>query len=386
MITNELKNFIREKKCTLLGVGPMSINCVDASIELANDFNLPLFMIASRRQIDSEEFGGGYVNNWTTEEFSSYVHSKDKKNKIIISRDHGGPWQNIKEIDENMNIKEAMESAKRSFREDIKNGFKVIHIDPSIDIEKKCKLNDILERIYELYYFCWEVSQRLGKKIVFEIGTEEQSGGNNTQEELEYILNSLKRFSKKNKLPFPTFVVIQTGTQVKEMRNVGSFDSPVRIVDQLASEIQIPKMIEICNKYGIMMKEHNADYLSDDALRWHPRLGIHASNVAPEFGVMETITLVKILEENNLSLLCENFLSISYESYKWKKWLTKNSTINDKQKAILAGHYIFSTQEFKELKKNISQELAKKNINLDFQLKEAVKSSIKRYLLNFRLI
>ena len=170
------------------------------------------------------------------------------------------------------------------------------------------------------------------------------------------------------------------------MRNVGSLDSPVRIVDQLTPEIQIPKMIEICDKYGIMMKEHNADYLSDDALRWHPRLGIHASNVAPEFGVMETITLVKILEENNLSSFCENFLSIAFDSFKWKKWLTKNSNINDREKAILAGHYIFSTQEFKELKKNISQVLSKQNVNLDFQLKEAVKSSIKRYLTNFRLI
>ena len=66
MNTKKLKNFIRKKKCTLLGVGPMSTNCVDASIELANYYNLPLFLIASRRQVDSKEFGGGYVNNWTT--------------------------------------------------------------------------------------------------------------------------------------------------------------------------------------------------------------------------------------------------------------------------------------------------------------------------------
>ena len=319
MNTNKLKKIIRKKKCTLLGVGPMSINCVDASIDLANEYDFPLFLIASRRQIDSEEFGGGYVNNWTTRNFSNYVVSKDKKNKIILSRDHGGPWQSIKEIDEEMNLREAMESCKRSFREDIISGFKVIHIDPSVDIENKPEIDEILERIYELYSFCWEEAHRLGKEIIFEIGTEEQSGGNNTQEELEYVLASMKLFCKKNKFNFPTFVVIQTGTKVKEMRNVGSFDSPVRIVDQLASEIQIPKMIEICNKYGIMMKEHNADYLSNDALHWHPRLGIHASNVAPEFGVIETITLLKVLEEYSLNSFCENFLKLAYDSFKWKK-------------------------------------------------------------------
>ena len=39
-------------------------------------------------------------------------------------------------------------------------------------------------------------------------------------------------------------------------------------------------MIDICNKYNVLMKEHNTDYLSNEALSWHPRLGIHAANVA----------------------------------------------------------------------------------------------------------
>ena len=37
-----------------------------------------------------------------------------------------------------------------------------------------------------------------------------------------------------------------------------------------------------------MLKEHNADYLSDNALKWHKKFGIHGANVAPEFGVCET--------------------------------------------------------------------------------------------------
>ena len=42
----------------------MSVNCVDASIEIADKNNIPLMLIASRRQVDAECFGGGYVNNW----------------------------------------------------------------------------------------------------------------------------------------------------------------------------------------------------------------------------------------------------------------------------------------------------------------------------------
>ena len=99
MIHQRLETFLKKKRCTLLGVGPMSVNCVDAAIELANQHEVPILLIASRRQIDSEEFGGGYVNNWTTEQFASYVIDHDKKGKIFLARDHGGPWQNTKEKD-----------------------------------------------------------------------------------------------------------------------------------------------------------------------------------------------------------------------------------------------------------------------------------------------
>ena len=111
----KLENFIRRKKCTLLGVGPMSKNCIDASLELASDYDIPLFLIASRRQIDSGEFGGGYVNNWTTKEFSNYVIDQDKKGNILLSRDHGGPWQNNKEVASSMSLNRAMDSAKKIF-------------------------------------------------------------------------------------------------------------------------------------------------------------------------------------------------------------------------------------------------------------------------------
>ena len=75
---NRIKEFIKEKQCTLLGIGPMSKNCVDVVIELVNSHKIPIMLIASRRQIESAELGGGYVNNWTTEEFSKYIEKNDK--------------------------------------------------------------------------------------------------------------------------------------------------------------------------------------------------------------------------------------------------------------------------------------------------------------------
>lgn len=385
MIHHRLKSFIEKRRCTLLGVGPMSVNCVDAAIELANDFEVPILMIASRRQIDSKEFGGGYVNNWVTEDFARYVTDRDKKGKVLLARDHGGPWQSPMEIKEGLGLRRAMDSAKASFRADIIAGFQVLHIDPSIDIHGTPDIDEILDRVFDLYEFCWSEAQKSRREIIFEVGTEEQSGSTNSQEELDYTLNAIKKFCLQNRVPEPTFVVIQCGTRVMEMRNVGSFDSPIRVANEIPAEIQLPKMIEICNRHGLLMKEHNTDYLSDEALQWHPRLGIHAANVAPEFGVAETNALIKVLETNGLAKLADRFLEIAYDSNKWNKWMLEHTTATDRDRSLIAGHYVFSTPEVKELKGEATKALQHKNIDLEEYLKQQVKTSILRYLHNFRL-
>lgn len=380
-LKERLTNFRSGRNCTLLGVGPMSKNCIDATIELAGEHDVPLMLIASRRQIDSEQFGGGYVENWTTQQFADYVIDNDVSQNIILARDHGGPWQNELEKAKNMALKDAMQSAKDSFQADIDAGFHMLHIDPSVDIHSKPSVDEILERVYELYDFCWSYAKQKGKDIIFEIGTEEQSGGSNSKEELEYTLGKMKEFCEANNCPFPSFVVIQAGTRVMETENVGSFDSPVRSGSELPPEIHIPRMIEVCNKYGIWMKEHNTDYLSSEGLKWQPRLGIHAANIAPEYGVAETRALVKILTETNQSKLLEEFLALSYDSLKWEKWMLKETTASDFDRSIIAGHYVFSNEKAIDIKNKARLKVN----NLDALLKSAVKASIQRYMTSFNL-
>jgi hypothetical protein len=386
MILEKLKRFMDNKRCTLLGVGPMSKNCVDAAIEISNDHEIPLMLIASRRQIDAEDFGGGYVNNWSTERFAEYVIENDRKGKIILARDHGGPWQNDFEKKQKLSLRNAMESAKRSFQIDIESGFEMIHIDTSIDIYGELSVDETLLRLFELYEFCWSVAKQEKRKILFEIGTEEQNGSNRSQFDSEYVISETNKFCKKNNLPFPTFVVIQTGTKVMETKNIGTLDNPFRVQGELPAEIQIPKILDMCNRHNIFLKQHNTDYLSDEALAWHPKLGIHSANVAPEFGVEETLAFIKILKKYKLNDLIEKFVKLSHESKKWDKWMLPDSKAGKMEKAVIAGHYIFSEPEFVEIKSYAKSELQKHNIDLDEHLKSEVKKSIMRYLINFRLV
>lgn len=381
---NILRNYIQKKKCTLLAIGPMSKNIVDSTVELSNTYEIPLMLIASRRQIDSQDHGSGYVNNWSTKEFSNYVKKKDKKNNIILCRDHGGPWQN--NIENNLNINDAMKSAKKSYKSDIINDFQIIHIDPSINKNKTQSVNSILEKIFELYEFCYEISKKYKKKILFEIGTEEQVSGLSTLEDIKYWISRVINFCNQNKIPQPFFIVTQTGTKVLELENVGAFDSDIRVKDQLPIEIQIPKIIEFAEKNNFFIKEHNADYLSDDALKWHPRLSIHAANVAPEFGTTETISLIELMNRCNMKNEKEHFLEIAYNSNKWKKWMIKDSYSNDYKKSIICGHYVFADDKVVELKNKLNNELKFKNIDMNNYLKDSIKKAIKRYLYPFKII
>ena len=186
----KLKQYI-DRGNTVLGVGPMSKNIVDATIELADEKNIPILLIASRRQIDSSKIKRGYVNNWSTEDFVQYIKTKTKNENIIIARDHGGPWQNNIEIEKRYSLKDAMKSAKDSYATDVDLGFDFIHIDPSIDIFEQLSNQKILERLSELYQFCTTYSNSREKNIEFEVGTEEQMIYLNSKEEFKTILSAI---------------------------------------------------------------------------------------------------------------------------------------------------------------------------------------------------
>lgn len=385
-ILDTFNNLILNKRATLLGVGPMSKNVVDSTIELSDKYKVPIILIASRRQIDSDEFGGGYVENWNTKEFANYVRKKSRTKNIILARDHGGPWQNNLELKKKLNLKQAMESAKISFKSDIDNGFQILHIDPSIDINKKLNQDTILKRVFELYEYCWNYAQLKKKEIIFEIGTEEQSGSTNSDYELEYVIDKMNKFCKKKNIPKVSFVVIQAGTKVMETKNIGSFESNLRIKNEIPVEIQLPRMLEICNKNNVFMKEHNTDYISDDSLNWHPKLGIHSANVAPEFGVCETRALLRLFDQENLRNEKKEFMKIAYNSKKWVKWMLENSEANYEDKCVIAGHYVFSNKRVIELKKILDKKLKKKKMKLDLLLKKEISKVISKYLKCFRLI
>ena len=112
-------------------------------------------------------------------------------------------------------------------------------------------------------------------------------------------------------------------------------------------------------------------------------MGIDAANVAPEFGTIESKALLDILSMNKLYELQEEFIEMSYSSKKWTKWISDDHILDKNDLSILAGHYIFTSDEFKNLKNKIQNNLEE---NIDTILIKSIKNNILRYLKSFNIL
>jgi len=375
--------FIREERITMLGVGPMSKRIVEETILLANELKLPISLIPSRRQIECGDLGGGYVESWSTEDFVKFVRDRDHGNFTILSRDHSGPWQ-FKVVDDSQQIIThdiAMEEAKASLAVDISLGFDVLHLDPSLGLNLGRNEIGVQEDLIELYSFCF--GQKGGHKITYEVGADEQSMVPDLPSIAEAKFQQIADQLRSQHLPLPQFYVLQTGTKVKETRNIGSFATHIPVKDMLSPSFQIPEILKICDKYGVLLKEHNADYLPEDSLRWHRLFGIPAANVAPEFGVVETRSLLKIAADANENWFIDVFGEKVIGGNRWQKWLMPDSTATERDKIEIAGHYHFSDQEIQEAIQKLESNVQSKGIDVDTTRRRAIRKSITHYLRYF---
>ena len=86
-------------------------------------------------------------------------------------------------------------------------------------------------------------------------------------------------------------------------------------------------------------------------------LGLDSINIAPEFGLIETLSYI------HEGIDINKFWEICYNSKRWEKWVDSNfDPLTQKEDLIkICGHYVLSTEEFKKIKPNIDN-IIKDNI------------------------
>jgi hypothetical protein len=267
-------------------------------------------IIASRNQIDATD---GYV--MTTPELRKQLANKPT-DYIMVCRDHCGPYF----LDEEKSLPQvlAVEATKKTIAYDIEQGFDLIHIDTS-------RVADGYKTAEELIKFCLE----LNPNIQFEFGTEENigvaAGAIKYKADVEFA----------SQFPNMKFVVAQTGSLVHEDRQAGTFDYH-----------NAQDLVGVAESAGIKLKEHNADYLTAEQIKLRQSAGVHAMNIAPQLGVIQTKLLKTLAQGCDLNNEWDKFSQVVLASQRWKKWTDSDL---DGQKVIVAGHYCFNSDEYKDL-------------------------------------
>lgn len=402
-ITGILKLQDQGRYSTLIGIGPMSSNLLKASFELARDEDFPLMFIASRNQVDKDELGGGYVNGWNQQTFAAAIKKvaadTDFTGLYYLCRDHGGPWQRDEERNAHLSVEKAMHLAKESYLADIEAGFDLLMIDPTKDpfqMGKVVDLDKIIEWTVELLEFCeTERKKRNLPEIGYEVGTEETNGGLTTTERYETFIKKLQAELSSRDLPMPSFIVGQTGTLTRLTEQVGHWN--------YANAIDLAKMAK---KYGVGLKEHNADYMDDETLLLHNPAHITASNVAPQYGTEETRAYLKLIKvERRLkkeelikqaSNLYDVLLDKAIRTERWRKWM-EGDDVNLKVEDVLqderlsteildiSGHYAFNDPAVKKEIKTLYSNLQANNIDGPRFVIEHIKRPLLQYIKDLNL-
>jgi len=285
----------------------------DIMVNYARDNQRPLMFIASRNQVDA---ASGYV--MTTRELANQINPL-RSEYVKICRDHCGPY--FLDVEKELSIRQAIEATKKTIAGDIENGFDLIHIDTS-------RCDDPYHVADELFEFCL----KLNPNIEFEFGTEENVG----------VAAGVKKYQDDVKFasqyPNMQFVVAQTGSLTMEDRQVGSFDAAM-----------VKKLVKFAEQANVKLKEHNADYLTADQIKLRKAAGVHACNIAPQLGVIQTKTVLQLAKQYQVDT--GYFEDCVLASNKWKKWIIDG---DDTVKIAVAGHYCYNTEEYARLEDHLT--------------------------------
>ena len=299
-----------------LGFGPMSREAIRAICTYTNDTKRPLMIIASRNQIDADS---GYV--MTTPELRGLLDTLPT-DYVWVCRDHCGPY--FLDSEKGLSLKKAVEATKKTIAYDIEQGFDLIHIDTS-------RVDDTYGIAEELFKFAVD----LNPNVRFEFGTEENvgvaAGAIKYREDVAFAKN----------MPNLEFVVAQTGSLCHEDHQAGTFEMDT-----------VRDLVRVANENGVKLKEHNADYLTPAQVNLRKMAGVHAMNIAPQLGVVQT----KLLRELCLARVGVHewtaFAEKVLASGRWKKWTDSDSA---DQKVVVAGHYCFNSPEYQAILAQLTQ-------------------------------
>lgn len=304
----------------LLAVCPNSEAVLEAAVKAAGRNRTPMLFAATLNQVDRD---GGYTG-WTPAQFVerlnhyAAVYGVDPET-LLPCLDHGGPWLKDLHTINWLSFEETWEAVKASITAVLQAGYRLLHIDPTVDrtIAGPLPVELVVERSLDLIAYAEAERERLKlPPVSYEVGTEEVHGGLVNLDNFTQFLRLLYAGLEARQLSHaaPAFVVAQVGTDL----HTTAFDR------QAAQRLR-----EIVAPYGALIKGHYTDWVENPAA--YSEVGMGGANVGPEFTAAEFEALQALaareadLARTDPRLVPAGFFDHLTEavdrSNRWKKWL-----------------------------------------------------------------
>jgi len=345
---------------TLLAVCPNSTAVTRAALRAAQEANTPLLYAATLNQVDRD---GGYTG-WTPAALAEFVEAEAERLgldvPVLLGLDHGGPWKKDTHRRQVLDYEEAMTAVKRSITACVQAGYDLLHLDPTVDRRlppgEPVPIDAIVERTVELMRHAETARRAEGRSpIAYEVGTEEVSGGLQSEARFRSFLDQLDEALRIHDLPAPSFVVGDVGTTL-----AGSGFNPEQAQQLTAAATR---------RLGALLKGHYTDDVA--APEAYPLSGMGGANVGPGLSAVETDALRQLVQlEDRLdrsSDLFDALRNAMIESGRWRKWLAPDEKgcafdelADDRQEWLVStgSRYVWTTPAVEDAREALYDHVA----------------------------
>jgi len=382
-----------EKPITLLAVCPNSLAVLEAAVRAAVRNRSIMLFAATLNQVDFEASYTGWTQADFVRQLGEFANKYHWSGPLYPCLDHGGPWLKDLHTLAKLSYSETMNKVKNSITACIEAGYRLLHIDPTVDrtlsINQPLPIQLVVDRTVELIAYAERIQLAGGfPKLAYEVGTEEVHGGLVDVDRFEEFISLLRVQLYKKNLDhcWPCLLVAQIGT-----------DLHTTIFKPEVAE----RLYSILAPLGSMVKGHYTDWVKNP--EEYPTTGIGAANVGPEFTAEEFKALSELEDqEREITALTRippsNFIetlqNTVVESGRWKKWLLPEEedlaftelTPTRKDWLLQTGsRYIWTNDQVVAARNILYKNLGRKEIDAHNYVIEKIMHVIEKYIRAFNL-
>lgn len=352
-----------------------------------------MLFAATLNQVDYEASYTG----WTPAEFVRQMHAYADQyhwnGPLYPCLDHGGPWLKDLHTLATLSYPETMKRVKNSITACVEAGYRLLHIDPTVDRTYRAgatlPLGLVVDRTVELMAHAEQIRAISGgQKIAYEVGTEEVHGGLVDLGRFEGYISLLQGELQKHNLSqcWPSLFVAQIGT-----------DLHTTVFKPEAAR----RLYSILAPLGSLAKGHYTDWVENP--EDYPASGMGAANVGPEFTAVEYMALAELEEQERILLPSStrarsNFMMTLQRgvvrSGRWKKWflpgeedlLFDELPAGRKDWLLKTGsRYIWTNEEVMAARAGLYRNLRDRKIDPENYVVEKITLAIEKYIKAFNL-